>query len=146
MIPVMRFFPTNVNVINWSLRSETPWNWWRFHDDGSVIDNLSRTDVEVIDKLRNLGVWTYVTHMEQIGFDIMLSGFVQDDVAESVAKEIGGSCSTVSGSARDCGSKDQSCSGTWFIPKFISLAQVVHGPGYNYSAELWPKTLFIPFH
>ena len=33
--------------------------------------------------------------------------------------------------------------GAWFITKFISLAQVVPGPVWPYSAESWPKTPFI---
>ena len=33
--------------------------------------------------------------------------------------------------------------GAWFITKLISFAQVVLGPVYPYSAELWPKTPII---
>ena len=33
--------------------------------------------------------------------------------------------------------------GAWFMPKFISLAQVIPGPVLLYSAESWPVTPFI---
>ena len=41
------------------------------------------------------------------------------------------------------GPSDRSCTRGIIHNKFISLAQVVPGPVYPYSVELWPKTPFI---
>ena len=51
-----------------------------------------------------------------------------------------------SGRTQDCRSTGQAINpapGAWFILKFLSLVQVVSGPVQPYSAEFWPKTLFI---
>ena len=53
-----------------------------------------------------------------------------------------------SGSARNCrstGRASDPAPGVWVTTKFITLAQVVHGPVKPYSAEPWHKTPFISF-